>query len=234
MERKRLLTIDKRCLRDSASTLVLHERGTLLLQFFVSFTNKILVAGIVLLFIRSDMFLTTGPGVGRSSPGAIGLDGNVILASDNTNKTLLTELLSPRVPDGPILGSILNTVANNGDIVNNVLVTSGIFEDTRGVVLKSIGDGDTTCNRSTLVDLLHHGLLTRDLSVLVNLVSVVLIRDEASLTGHAVLALEHGAALNTIIVTTSSIDGTSFVCNVIVMHPLEGIISLTTVATIIT
>lgn len=118
--------------------------------------------------------------------------------------------------------------------MDNVLVTGGVFKYTRGVVLKSIRDSDTTGNRSTLVDFLHHGLLTRDLSVLVYLVSVVLIRNEASLTGHAILALKHGAALNTIIVSTSSVDRASFVGNVVVMHPLEGIVSLTTVAAIIT
>jgi hypothetical protein len=69
---------------------------------------------------------------------------------------------------------------------------------------------------------------------LVDLVSVVLIRDKASLSGHAVLALEHGAAFNTVIVTTSSIDGAGFIGNVVVVHPLEGVVSLTTVAAIIT
>lgn len=206
MERKRLLAINERGLGDSASTFVLHERRSLLLQFFVGFTNKILVAGIVLLLISSLVLLATGPGIGRGGPSAIGLDGNIVSASNDTNKTLLTELLSPGVPDGPILSTVLNTIADNGDIVDNVLVTGFVFKDTRGVVLKSIRDGDTTSNRSTLVDLLHHSLLTRDLSVLVDLVSVVLVRNEASLTGHAVLALEHGAALNTIIVTTSSVD----------------------------
>jgi hypothetical protein len=68
---------------------------------------------------------------------------------------------------------------------------------------------------------------------LVNIVSVVGIRDEATLSRHAVLALEHGAALGAIIVSTSSVDRASFIGNVVVVHPLEGVVSLTTMAAII-
>jgi hypothetical protein len=113
LERKRLLAVNERSFRNSASTFVFHERGSLLLQFFVGFTDEILVAGIILLFISSDVLLATRPGIGRGCPGTIGLDGDIVLASDNTNKTLLTELLTPRVPDGPIFGTILNTISNN-------------------------------------------------------------------------------------------------------------------------
>jgi len=80
---------------------------------------------------------------------------------------------------------------------------------------------------------LHHSFLARDLTVLVNIVSVVGVRDEASLAGHAVLTLEHGGALGAVIVTTSSVDGAGLVGNVVAMHPLEGVVGLTTMAAII-
>jgi hypothetical protein len=206
----------------------------LLHLILVLLTYKVLVARIVLLLIGGDVLLAASPGIGSSGPGAVGLNGDVVLTSKNADESLFTEVLTPRVPDGPVLGAVLDTITDDRDVMDNVLVTGLILIDARGVVLKSIRDSDTTSNGSTLVDFLHHGFLTRDLAELGNLVSVVLIGNEASLSGHAVLALEHGAALNTVIVSTSSVDGASFVGNVVVVHPLEGVVSLTTVAAIIT
>jgi hypothetical protein len=146
---------------------------------------------------------------------------------------LLTEVFTPGVSYSPVFGAILNTIAYDRDIVNDVLVTGLIFKDTRGVVLKSIRDSDTTSNGTSLVNLLHHSLLSRDFAILVNLVSVVGVGYEAALSGHAVLTLEHGAALGAIIVSTSSVDRAGFVGNIVVVHPLESVISFTTMATII-
>lgn len=217
---------------DTASALLGHERVGLH-ELLSILGHSVLVARIVLLFISGDVFLAGGPGVDGGSPSAVSFNGNVVSASDNTDETILTEVFTPGVSNGPVLLAVLNTVADNGDIVDDVLVTGLILEDTRGIVLESIGDSDTASNGATLVDLLHHSFLTRDLAVLINVIGVVRVRDEASLAGHAVLALEHGGALGAIIVTTSSVDGASFIGNVVVVHPFEGVVGLTTMAAII-
>jgi hypothetical protein len=190
---KGLLTTLEERLGNTASVLLLHEAGFLLHGLISTIESSgVLVARIVLLIICGDVLLVGSPGIGRGGPSAISLDSDVVGTSDNSNEALLTEVLSPRVPDSPVLGTVFDTITDDGDIMDNVLVTSLIFEDTRGVVLKSVRDSDTAGNRSTLVDLLHHGFLTRDLAILIDLVGIELIRDKASFTGHAVLALEHG------------------------------------------
>jgi len=156
---ERLLTFSEESLLDTASTL-LGEEGVGLHDLLSILGHGVLVAGIVLLLIGGDVLLAGGPGIDGGSPGAVRLDGNVVLASDDTDETLLTVVFTPRVSDGPVLGAVLNTIADDGDIVDDVLVTGLVLEDTRGIVLEGIGDGDTTSNGTSLIDLLHHGLLS--------------------------------------------------------------------------
>jgi len=80
---------------------------------------------------------------------------------------------------------------------------------------------------------LHHSFLTKNLTILINIISIIKIKDKTSLAGHAVFALEHGGALGAIIVTTSSVNRASLIGNVVVVHPFEGVVGLTTMTAII-
>ena len=111
--------------------------------------------------------------------------------------------------------------------------TSVIAVDTTGVVKERLGVGDGASNRASLVDLLHHVLLTTHKVVLVNTVDTVLIRDEAGLTRVAVAAHVHGRALLTVVMAASLVNRTSFVSDFVLCHPLEGIQMPSTVAAIV-
>lgn len=174
------------------------------------------------------------PGILNGGPGAVSLNSKVVDSSHNTEETLLTEVGTPGVSDGPVLGTILNTETDNRDIVDDVLVTSLVLEDTASVVLKGSWNSNTAGNWTSLVDLLHHGFLTLDLAVLVGVVDLVVVLVPASVGWRAVLAHDLLGALGTVIVTSGSVDGASLISDLVGVHPLEGVVSLTTVATIIT
>ena len=147
---------------------------------------------------------------------------------------MLTELLAPGVSDGPVLSAILFTPADDGDIVDDIEIASFILKDTTLVVLELLSDSNTAGNRATLVDLLHHVFLALNLTVFLGLVDVILIGDEATLTGHAVLALDHGRALTAVVVATGSVDRAGLIGTFVLAEPLESVVSLTTVAAIVT
>ena len=112
-------------------------------------------------------------------------------------------------------------------------ITSIITVDTTSVVIKTLWDGNTASNRSSLVYLLHHVLLPGNHVVLVNSIDAVLVRDEASLTRVAVTAHLHWIASLAIVKATSHVDRASLVSDLVVGHPLEGSNVISTVATVV-
>jgi hypothetical protein len=118
--------------------------------------------------------------------------------------------------------------------VNDVHVAGGVLVDTAGVVLERVWDSDTASNWTSLVNFLHHGLLSRDLAVLLGSIDQVFVWDEARLVWHAVLADSHGRASLSVIVTSGSVDGASLISDLVLGHPLESVVCLSSVATIIT
>ena len=149
------------------------------------------VVWIVLLSCSGRMLLLVSPGVLWSSPSTVALDVDVVGSSADTEETILTPVSSPGVSDEPVLLVVFNTIADDGDVVNNVHITSGITEDTSSVVLKGIWDGNTASDWSTLGNFLHHVLLAFDFTELGNTVDKVLIWDEASFARVAVAAMVH-------------------------------------------
>jgi len=59
------------------------------------------------------MSLVLGPGILHSSPGAVSFDSNVVNSSDVSDEALFSEVSSPRVSNGPELGTVLDTVSDN-------------------------------------------------------------------------------------------------------------------------
>jgi len=77
-------------------------------------------------------------------------------------------------------------------------------------------------------------LLSLDVSVLIGVVVLVVVLGPASLAWAAVVALELLRALLTVVVASGSVDGASLISDLVLGHPLEGVVSITTVASIIT
>jgi len=150
-----------------------------------------IVGGIGLLGCRSFVVNLWCPSVLRSSERAVGLNTDVVNSSEDFGETLFSPVRTPRVTHEPVLLSVLNSISNDRDSVNQVLVASLVFVNTSSVLFERVGYCDSTSDRSTLVDLLHHVSLSLDVTVFFSAVDLVLIRNEASLAGVAVSAVLH-------------------------------------------
>jgi hypothetical protein len=191
------------------------------------------VFGVFLLSFGSVMNPGVGPGVSGNSPGAIRFNSNVVNSSDDSDESIFTKMRAPWVSDNPVLGAVFYAKSDNWDIVNNVLITGSILEDTAGIVFKGGRDSNTASNGSSLVDFLHHSFFSWDSSVLIDVVNVVLVRYEAGFVRVTVPADGDVAALNTVVVTSGVIDWTGLIGDVGLMHELESTNGFTTMATII-
>merc|ERR1712086_415348 len=142
---------------------------------------------------------------------------------------------TPRVSHSPILDSSINAETDDRDVMDDIGIVSLVVEDTAGVVLEGWRNGNTTCNWTSLVDLLHHGLLTADLTVLVSMVDLVVILSPASFAWivGAVFAHDLISALLAVVMSSCSVDGAGLIGDLVLVHPLEGVVGLTTVATVI-
>ena len=165
------------------------------------------------------MPLFSSPGVLHGGPGAVALNSDVVGASADAEETILTPVGAPRVTDQPVWAAVLLTVADDGDGVDEVQVTRLVTVDATGVVLEGLRDGDSASDGTSLVDLLHHGLLALDLTELVDTVDHVLVGNEASLTWVAVTADVHGGASLTIVPAVGAVDRASLVSDLVVSHP---------------
>ena len=156
--------------------------------------DGLIVSGVVPLVIGGLMPLFSSPGVLHGGPGAVALNSDVVGASADAEETILTPVGAPRVTDQPVWAAVLLTVADDGDVVDDVQVTGVITVDTTSVVVKGLRHGNTASNGTSLVDLLLHVLLANDLAELFDIVGHVLVGDEASLTWVTVTADVHGGA----------------------------------------
>jgi hypothetical protein len=195
--------------------------------------DALVVKRIVPLSVSGLVADAISPGVLGSGPGAVRLDSNVVGATANANKSVFSVMATPRVTNSPVLlsGNLINTIADNRDVVDDVHVSSLVKVDARHVVLKGLGHGDTAGDGATRKNFLHHVFLTYDLTELIDLVHVVGVRDVASLTRGAVTADVHGGTHLAIVKALSAVDRAGLVSHFIVVHPFVGVVCLTTVAT---
>lgn len=107
---------------------------------------------------------------------------------------------------------------------------SRVFTENATSVRMEWVAGNAAGNRSALVDLIHHVLLTGQSTVLINLVNTVLLWNVASFTRVAVSAHFHGGALLTIGPAFGLVDGASLICDFIPGHPPKGSKWVTTTA----
>lgn len=117
--------------------------------------------------------------------------------------------------------------------MDNIHITGLIAEDATRVVFERVGNGDITRNGTALSNLLLHGILTRNGSILIDTVLQVLVGDKAGLTRVAVAADSHGRAFLTIVVATSHVDGAGLIGDRVLVHPLVGVVCITAVAALV-
>ena len=108
-----------------------------------------------------------------------------------------------------------------------------IVENTTIVVIKGLVGSDLTSKRTTLVKFVLNSRFASDVTVLLNVVLVVLLGDNASSSGSAVSAERHSRAANTVVPASTLVDRASFIGNVVVEHPFVGVGCITTVAAVI-
>jgi len=192
----------------------------------------------VVLFIVSGLMPdSVRPGVLGSGPVASLLNTNVVHTLADAEETFLTPVGSPRVPYQPVFVAIFFTVANDGNNVDRFGDASVVAVNASSVVVKGLGHSDIASNGTSLVDLLHHVLLTRDIAEFVNTVDHVLVGHEASLTRVAVAANVHGRAFLcdglVLFVSESAVDRAGLIGDLVVGHPLEGVVGVATMAAIV-
>lgn len=146
---------------------------------------------IMLLFLSSLMPHRFRPGILGCGPGAIRLDCDVVSATADAEETIFTPVGTPGVSDEPEWLTILFAITDDTDIMDDLHITSVITVDTSGVVVKSLGDGNSASQRTSLVQLLLHGLFACDGSEFIDTIDEVLIRYETSLTWATVTAHGH-------------------------------------------
>jgi hypothetical protein len=80
---------------------------------------------------------------------------------------------------------------------------------------------------------LHHGFLSWHFTVFIYVVYIVLIRYEAVLVRFTVSAHGDVGAFHSVVVASGSVDGAGLIGDVILVHPLEGIKGIPSMATIV-
>ena len=158
--------------------------------------DSLVVLGIVLLLISGLVPHLVGPGVDWGGPGAVGLDGDVVDATAHAEEAFFSPGGAPGVTDVPeLLAVFIDAPADDGDQVDELLIASIITVDTTSVLFEGLWHGNVASDGTTLVNLLHHLLLSVVVAELVNLEDAILVWHIASLTWSAVSALAHGRAL---------------------------------------
>jgi len=193
--------------------------------------DGLVVVDVVLLRISGGV--NAGPVVDGDSPIAVRFNVEVVNASGDSEETLFTPVRAPRVTNSPELNTVLDTVSNNGNNVVGINESSIIVENTTIVVIKGLVGSDLTSKRTTLVKFVLNSRFASDVTVLLNVVLVVLLGDNASSSGGAVSAERHSRATNTVVPASTLVDRASFIRNVVVEHPFVSVGCITTVAAVI-
>jgi hypothetical protein len=107
--------------------------------------------------------------------------------------------------------------------MNKILVTSSITVDTiTAESLERVRNGNTTGDRSTSSNFLHHVVFSFNVSILISWVDLVFIRNKASFTRVAVSAVLHSWAFLSIVKATSLVNRASSIRHFVLSHPFES------------
>eukprot|EP00054_Salpingoeca_dolichothecata_P036826 m.8810 g.8810 ORF g.8810 m.8810 type:complete len:321 (-) comp7068_c0_seq1:950-1912(-) len=99
------------------------------------------------------------------SPVTVGLNAQIVDASNQVEPAALSPVGSPAVADNPVLLACLHSVPDNFNFMIQRLGTSVIFENARGVVEQRRGHGNGARNGTTGEELDKHVGFSANLSV---------------------------------------------------------------------
>jgi hypothetical protein len=174
-------------------------------------------------------FFTFSPGINGSSKSTVSFNSDVVDASDDSEESIFSEMLTPRVSDFPELDSVFNTISHNGDIMDDISIVGHVVENTAGVVFEGIWNRDSASHWASLIDLVHDGLfvlgdrigVTGDMAVLVHSVDIVLVWDPATFARGTVSADDVVGTFDSRVVTSCLVVRAGFISHIIVVHPLK-------------
>jgi len=98
---------------------------------------------------------------GNAAPHGV-LYAALVVATDDAEVALLTPVLVPGVGDEPVLGAVLNTIAEDADGMATLDRAGGVLVDAVLVEHEVLVDGEGTLARTVGAELGHHVLLTTD------------------------------------------------------------------------
>ena len=110
---------------------------------------------------------------------------------------------------------------------------SSVNKDATSVVSKGFSNGNCTSNRSSLIDLVNHILLSCNQSEFFNSVDLCSFLSPASSVGKTVSALNISTASNSVIMAKSLIGGAGLISDIIMVDPFISVFSVTSIASII-
>lgn len=113
------------------------------------------------------------------------------------------------------------------------LSAGSVVEDTSSIVYEFLGDGDGTGDRASVEDFVDHVFFSVDVSVLVDAVDLGSFLGPAAFLGEAVLALDHGGASDSVVVSEGLVGRAGFVGDVVSVDPFVGGSGVSTVAAFI-
>jgi hypothetical protein len=195
--------------------------------------DSLVIVFIILLFDGGLMPFLVSPGVLWRAPRAITFNVKVVNTSAKTEESLLTPVGSPWVSHSPEGLAVFDTITNNGNVVHGLQVSSGITENTAGVIFESLSYRNTTSDGTTLVDFLHHVCFGWDTTILLYFVDSILGWNNASIAWAAVSTELHRWADNSIVVSTSLVDRAGSISGVALMHESEDVERPATVTAVV-
>ena len=173
------------------------------------------------------------PCILRNSPRTITFDVNVVFASHYFDKPWISKSSSPRIPNEPIFDSVFYSITNHRNLMSNLHFTSSIFENTTCITMKFGCSRNTTSNRSSLVDFLHHIFFSFDSAVLIYSINIVRVRNEAISMRVTISADVDRSALHAIVMSSRSVDRASLISDHVFMYVFEGAHWFTSIASFI-
>jgi len=142
------------------------NRLILCLRVLSTCSKHLLGAAVGPVLITTEVVRLVEHAVGElvwDSPRTLGLKLERVVSLLDTDVTHLAPVLTPGVPDDPVLLLALRAPADNGDDVVDLLTC---LRDNASLVFEDRGCIDTTCDRSASHDLLGHVVCAFDGAVL--------------------------------------------------------------------
>jgi hypothetical protein len=110
----------------------------------------------------------------RNSPFASTFNSQIFLASLDSEESLFTPEVTPRVSTNPVFSSIFNTPTKNRDDVVDSRNQNLLRVDTTSIIFELISSINTTSNRAISINSLLHSVNTLNMSVVRDLPVLVL------------------------------------------------------------